>query len=161
MMRLGRKRLKNHLAMIFVWRGNFQFLIFIRNIDKTNSRKYSQQKQIPMKKPCVGRCYIMKRDKMKVDNHLNKMIEDWKRKRSCVGVCYLVKVRMMKDKKFRREADTWNNDSNESESGEEDIIDYEEDEIEKEDNTMNTSTSSPIFSQILWNSYIKKTQKKS
>ena len=73
----------------------------------------------------------MKRDKMKEDNHLNKMIEDWKKKRSCVGVCYLVKVKMMKDKKFRREAETWNQASNENESEEEETLDYEEEDTKE------------------------------
>ena len=98
----------------------------------------------------------MKRDKLKEDNHLNKMIEDWKKKRSCVGVCYLVKVKMMKDKKFRREAETWSQASHESESEE---VDYEEEESEEEITTYSSSTARPIFSQILWDSYIKKTQK--
>ena len=102
----------------------------------------------------------MKRDKMKEDNHLNKMIEDWKKKRSCVGVCYLVKVKMMKDKKFRREAETWNQASNENESEEEETLDYEEEDTKEKGSTISSSTKSPIFSQLLWNSYIKKTQKK-
>ena len=28
----------------------------------------------------MGRCYIMKRDKLKKDKHLDKMIENWKTK---------------------------------------------------------------------------------
>ena len=82
----------------------------------------------------------MKRDKMKEDDHLNKMIEDWKKKKRCVGVCYLVKVKMMKDKKFRREVDQTSHESGDQ-------------------NRMPEVTSKPIFSQKLRNSYIKKTQK--
>ena len=159
MMKLEGKRVGNHRVMIFVWLGIIFSLIDMYSNIFEIYRKFSKQKPIEEKKPCVGRCYIMKRDKMKEDNHLNKMIEDWKKKRSCVGVCYLVKVKMMKDKKFRREAETWNQASNENESGEEETIDYEEEDAEEQVSTIISTTAKPIFSQLLWNSYIKKTQK--
>ena len=41
----------------------------------------------------------MKKNKMKEDKHLTKMVENWKKKRSCVGVCYLVKIKEMEMKK--------------------------------------------------------------
>ena len=93
----------------------------------------------------------MKRDKLKEDLHLNKMIEDWKKKKRCVGVCYLVKVKMMKDKKFRREADELNQALHEREA---DLI-----HNRSQDTDDITSTSSPLFSEKLWNSYVKKQQK--
>ena len=136
--------------------GEVTCICFYQYFSLEPLRKYAKQEQIPEKKPCVGWCYIMKRDKLKEDNHLNKMIEDWKKKRSCVGVCYLVKVKMMKDKKFRREAETWSQASHESENEE---VDYDEEEAEEEITTYNSSTARPIFSQILWDSYIKKTKK--
>merc|ERR1711988_278565 len=66
------------------------------------ARKYALLDPLPQKEPCVGRCYVIKRGKLKTDKHLDKMISNWKNKRSCVGICYLIKVRMMKDKKYRR-----------------------------------------------------------
>ena len=88
------------------------------------------------------------------------MIDDWKRKRSCVGVCYLVKLRMMKDRKFRRQTETWNESLDVAESVEENIDDGD-DKIKTEEDKDTSSSSSPIFSQLLWDSYIKKTQRKS
>ena len=101
----------------------------------------------------------MKRDKMKEDDHLNKMIEDWKKKKRCVGVCYLVKVKMMKDKKFRREADNWSQTSHERETNIETSNDDQTKDEKESRLDITTSTSKPLFSQKLWNSYIKKTKK--
>ena len=88
---------------------------------------------------------------MKEDAHLNRMIENWKKKKSCVGVCYLVKVKMMKDKKFRREIET---DVNVTAKTDKKKSVIESDEMEV------TSTSRRPFSQLLWDSYLRKTQKK-
>ena len=45
------------------------------------NRKYASLKPLPQRDPCVGRCYVMKRDKLKTDKKLDKMIENWKSKR--------------------------------------------------------------------------------
>ena len=108
----------------------------------------------------------MKRDGLKADKHLEKMIDNWKLKRSCVGICHLIRVKLINDKKFRS---AFKNASSKSvtDSG----LFYEEYDGENkslgttlETALLETSTGQPpasaadasIYSQLLWNSFLKK-----
>ena len=102
----------------------------------------------------------MKRDGLKADKHLEKMIDNWKLKRSCVGICHLIRVKLINDKKFRT---AFKNASSKS------ITDpglyYEEYDADNkslgttlETALLETSTAADtsIYSQLLWNSFLKK-----
>ena len=105
----------------------------------------------------------MKRDGLKADKHLDQMIRNWKEKRSCVGICHLIRVKLINDKKFR---------TNFKDSPAKSITDpgiYYEEYVEgkplgtpMETTLAETSTGKPsatdpsIFSQLLWNSFLKK-----
>ena len=105
----------------------------------------------------------MKRDGLKADKHLEKMIDNWKLKRSCVGICHLIRVKLINDKKFRT---SFKNDSSKiiTDPG----LYYEEYDENKslgttqETAALETSTGQPsvpdtsIYSQLLWNSFLKK-----
>ena len=106
----------------------------------------------------------MKRDGLKADKHLEKMIDNWKLKRSCVGICHLIRVKLINDKKFRTSF---------KDASPQSIKDpglYYEEYVDKKSigTTMETtlleetSTDEPlvtdpsIYSQLLWNSFLKK-----
>lgn len=99
----------------------------------------------------------MKRDGLKEDKHLEKMIHNWKLKRSCVGICHLIRVKLIKDKKFRTKF---------KDAPPKSITDpgpyYEDYGTTLETTLEETSTGQPsltdpsIFSQLLWNSFLKK-----
>ena len=130
------------------------------------SRKYARQAPRDQQTPCVGRCYLMKRDGLKADQHLEKMIDNWKLKRSCVGICHLIRVKLINDKKFRTNFKAAPPPQSITDPG----IYYEDYEDRKSLGTTmettlleETSTGQPsvtadtsIYSQLLWNSFLKK-----
>ena len=91
------------------------------------------------------------------------MIDNWKLKRSCVGICHLIRVKLINDKKFRTSL---------KEASPQSITDpglYYEEFLDKkspgttlETSLVETSTAQPseqdpsIYSQLLWNSFLKK-----
>ena len=92
---------------------------------------------------------------------------------SCVGICYLIKVRMMKDRKYRRGLQHLDiEETNEINDIEEHYEEYTLHDVEEaydvteemeitETTTIfptesSTSSEPSIYSQLLWNSFLKK-----
>ena len=61
------------------------------------TRKYNLQPTLAPKTPCVGRCYVMKRDKIKADKRLDRMVSNWKKKRRYISnICICIKETKIK-----------------------------------------------------------------
>ena len=126
-------------------------------------RKYALQAPQPQQSPCVGRCYVMKRDKLRTDKHLERMIDNWRLRRSCVGICHLIRLKMKKDKKFRRSFQ-----EKPAVSVTDLDVDYREYDLQLTTMgyTIETTTGQPpvtdpsIYSRLLWNSFLRKIESK-